>query len=161
MKMNTIMRNMQHVDISTCARIACTSSLREAYGFTEEAWQERLKKALTLDENLLFVAEHQQEIAGFAWAHPHGAFLAAPYLRFIAVGEGMRGLGIGSLLLDEYEKRTASVGKDFFLLVSDFNSSAIRFYEQHGYGQVGILPDFSVHGIGEIIMVKKHTHQGI
>lgn len=156
--MNTIVRTMQNADISACVRIACASLLRDAYGFTEEAWQERLKKALALEENLIFVAEHQQKIAGFAWAHPRGAFLAAPYLRFIAVAEDTRGLGIGSLLLDEYEKRTASVGKDFFLLVSDFNNPAIRFYEQHGYRQVGVLIDFAVDGIGEIIMVKKCAH---
>lgn len=153
--MNITVREMLDKDIDCCARIACTSLLQDVYGFTTQGWKERLSSALPISENLLFVAEREEVVMGFAWAHPRGAFLAAPYLRFIAVDEKSRGLGIGALLLDEYEKRTAHTGKDYFLLVSDFNASAIRFYTEHGYHQVGKLPDFVVSGVAEIIMVKE------
>lgn len=157
--MTTLVRPMLTGDLPGCACIACAPVLKEVYGFTEKSWVQRLSKVLGEKDNLLFVAEHGQELAGFAWGHERGAFLAAPYLRFIAVGEGFKGLGIGKLLLAEFEKRTSHVGKDFFLLVSDFNTSAICFYSQQGYTQAGALPGFAVPGVSEIIMVKKRAGQ--
>ena len=154
--MRTTIRNLKIEDIPICASIAISSSLQSVYGFTENGWKEKLEKAYLDDENLLFVVEYEKTIAGFAWAHPRGAFLCAPYLRFISVRFDMQGKGIGKLLLEEYENRTRHIQKDFFLLVSDFNAGAIQFYTKHGYERVGILPDFSVIGVNEILMIKKN-----
>jgi ribosomal protein S18 acetylase RimI-like enzyme len=103
----------------------------------------------------LFVAESGGRVVGFAWIDPRGAFSTAPYLRLIAVDGSARGSGVGSVLLSEFEARTASVGRDWCLLVSDFNERAQEFYERHGYNRVGALPDFARAGITEILMVKK------
>ncbi|HDQ14023.1 MAG TPA: N-acetyltransferase, partial [Sediminispirochaeta sp.] len=91
----------------------------------------------------------------FAWADPRGAFSTAPYLRLIAVNPIARSAGVGSALLAEFEERTAEEGRDFFLLVSEFNKKAISFYERHGYRKTGRLEDFAKKGITEIMMVKK------
>jgi len=153
--MEMTIRDLKKEDISLCATIATSSSLQDVYGFTEMGWKEKLEKALEQEENLLFVVEYDTSIAGFAWAHPAGAFLCAPYLRFISVNPKMRGKGIGKLLLQEFEQRTSHLHKDYFLLVSDFNTEAIHFYEKQGYERVGALSDFSVVGVTEIIMRKK------
>jgi ribosomal protein S18 acetylase RimI-like enzyme len=130
--------------------------LGKTYGFETKEWIGKLTKARNEEGNLLFVAEEEGRLAGFAWVHTHGAFLAAPYLRFIAVDPSFQGRGVGTLLLKEFEEQTRYLGKDWFLLVSDFNTGAQQFYEKHGYQRVGALPSFAKEGITEVIMVKKH-----
>jgi hypothetical protein len=42
-----------------------------------------------------------------------------------------------------------------FLLVTDSNSSAQRFYRRLGYTHIGAIPDYVVPGITELIFFKK------
>ncbi len=151
--MHIILRTMRHDDIPVCSSIVCTSSIGYRYGFTVPSLSASIAKAFNTG-NLLIVGEAEGEIAGFLWVDPLGAFSSAPYLRLIAVDKQYRGTGVGATLLHEFELKTKHVGRDFFLLVSDFNDSAIRFYKQHGYNEVGTLPNFAKPGITEIIMVK-------
>jgi ribosomal protein S18 acetylase RimI-like enzyme len=151
--MKFIIRSMAGADTPVCAALVCNSSIGDRYGFTLPTLTEKLILALDSGGEL-FVAEIDSEIAGFSWIDPRGAFSSAPYLRLIAVDENFRGNGVGSVLMHEFEMRTIDVGRDYFLLVSDFNEGAIRFYEQHGYKKRGELPDFAKQGITEIIMVK-------
>ena len=153
-------REMNELDIPICAAIACASVIGERYGFSQEVLTKRLKQARE-KEDILLVAHIEKEVAGFAWIDPHGAFSSAPYLRLIAVSEFHRGQRIGSILLEAFESRTYDMGKDYFLLVSDFNENAIHFYIQHGYHKRGALPDFAKKGICEIIMVKKREVDAI
>ncbi|HUX37676.1 MAG TPA: GNAT family N-acetyltransferase [Rectinemataceae bacterium] len=141
-------------DAWRCAAIVCASVIGERYGFRPEAMSRSLAAALESGGEL-FVAEGGGMVAGFVWMDRLGAFSSAPYLRLIAVDESIRGAGVGSLLLGEFERRGAPVGRDFCLLVSDFNVAAQAFYERQGYKKVGALPDFARKGIAEIIMVKK------
>lgn len=152
--MKAVIRPMRKDDARPCAAIACASAIGERYGFEPAAL------ALTLEAALegggeLFVAEAQGRLGGFAWIDPRGAFSSAPYLRLIAVDESLRGSGLGGALMDEFESRTAFVGRDYCLLVSDFNLKAQAFYERRGYRRAGSLPDFARPGIAEILMVKK------
>ncbi|GAB1432161.1 hypothetical protein MASR2M29_07860 [Spirochaetota bacterium] len=148
---------MKPFDIGCCARIAMEGVLAKTYGFTEQGWLDNLKAALGKDGNIIFVAELDGELAGFAWVHPRGAFLAAPYLRFIAVSQKHKGRGIGKLLVNEFERQTAHTKRDYMLLVSDFNLDAQGLYAKLGYKKVGELADFVIEGVSEHIMVKKHT----
>lgn len=165
-------------DVETCAALACDSEIGRRYGFTLPRMSAQLAAALASGRQDLFVAcapdpgeadgdepaenpppTESGRILGFAWVDPRGAFSSAPYLRLIAVVPGGRGAGVGSALLAAFEARTAEVGRDWCLLVSDFNARAIAFYERHGYTKVGFLPDFAVPGIAEIIMAKRrHAH---
>jgi ribosomal protein S18 acetylase RimI-like enzyme len=145
---------MKKADAADCAAIACASTIGERYGFEPVSLAAVFSAALDSGGEF-FVAELEGRVAGFAWIDPHGAFSSAPYLRLIAVDESLRGSGVGSVLLAEFESRTASVGRDWFLLVSDFNVKAQAFYERHGYRKCGALPDFARPGITEILMAKK------
>lgn len=150
-------RDMTEADVAACAAMVCASTIGARYGFTPEGMAETLGKALAAGAEL-FVAELDGvdgTPAGFAWIDPRGAFSSAPYLRLIAVDETRRGGGVGAALLAEFERRTAAVGRDYCLLVSDFNERAIAFYERHGYEKRGSLPDFARPGIAEILLVKK------
>lgn len=158
--MKTIIRPMNPLDINACANIAKTGALAEVYGFTERGWIAKLTEALDNEMNILFVAEWEGEVAGFAWVHPRGAFLSSPYLRFIAVSQLYRGKGIGRQLLGEFERQTAHLKRDFILLVSDFNFEAQSLYAKCGYHKIGELPDFVVKGVTEFIMMKKWGIEG-
>ena len=153
------LRPMKRDDVPACAAIASDSAIGERYGFTPETLCRTLTAAMEARDELI-VAERDGKVAGFAWVDPRGAFSTAPYLRLIAVDPSIRGEGIGSALLAEFESRTASVGRDWCLLVSDFNTQAQAFYERHGYRRAGALPDFARPGITEILMVKKRAAPG-
>lgn len=152
-EINVPFRPMERSDTPLCARMVVESEVGLRYGFTAERMTKTLADALEAGSDL-FVAEREGRVAGFAWVDPKGAFSTAPYLRLIAVDPAVRGGGIGALLLDEFERRTENVGRDWCLLVSDFNVSAIAFYERHGYERRGSLPDFARQGVAEILMVK-------
>ncbi|HMU38775.1 MAG TPA: N-acetyltransferase [Pseudomonadota bacterium] len=76
------------------------------------------------------------------------------YLKLIAVGEHTQGLGIGSQLLKQAEITVAKNSRDLFLLVSDFNHAAQRFYLRHGYTEAGKLPGYVRTDITEILFWK-------
>ncbi len=146
-------RPMEEGDTTPCAAMAVDSEIGRRYGFTQDSMTGRLLAALTRGEDL-FLAEEEGRIGGFAWMDKRGAFSSAPYLRLIAVATTSRGSGFGSALLEEFERRGAETGRDYCLLVSDFNVRAQDFYARHGYVEMGRLKDFAVRGITEVLMVK-------
>jgi len=79
----------------------------------------------------------------------------SPYLKSIAVAEGMRSRGVGGALLDFAEARYRQEARWFFLCVSSFNTRARALYERRGYEVVGELPDQVVDGASEIVMRKR------
>jgi len=79
----------------------------------------------------------------------------SPYLKSIAVAEGVRSRGVGSALLDFAEARWRGEARWFFLCVSSFNERARALYERRGYTAVGELPDQVVDGAGETVMRKR------
>ncbi|MDP2791571.1 MAG: GNAT family N-acetyltransferase [Rectinemataceae bacterium] len=154
-------------DIDSCARIACESEIGIRYGFARAALAEKMRAGLAAGAIIVVAREDAEavesprpdprDILGFAWIDPRGAFGSAPYLKLIAVDTQKQSGGVGSALLAEFERRTLAIGKVWTLMVSDFNLGAIAFYEKHGYGKAGSIPDFAVDGIVEILMVKKKT----
>ena len=74
-------------------------------------------------------------------------------MQLIGVREDLRSGGIGRALMEFVERQATS--RDIFLLVSDFNTDAQKFYTRLGYGQVGKLDDYVVQGIAELIYWKR------
>jgi len=79
----------------------------------------------------------------------------SPYIVSIAVEEAYRGRGIGAEMLAHVEEHFRPRARHMLLCVSSFNTSARRFYERHGYGAVGELPDYIIDGASEILMHKR------
>ncbi len=92
---------------------------------------------------------------GLAWFSPSGTFLLGGYLKLLAVAPGAEGRGIGRELLAAFEAEVGRVSRHAFLLVSDFNQGAQRFYERHGFARVGALPDLVLAGVSEVVYWKR------
>jgi GNAT superfamily N-acetyltransferase len=116
--------------------------------------QRLLGEALGRREPVL-VAEVDGEARGFAWFLRSGTLGAGGYLRLIALVPGGEGGGVGGALLDAVERDVAAYTRNLFLLVSDWNEGARRFYARRGYQEVGRLPAFVRADIDEIICWKR------
>ena len=107
----------------------------------------------------LFVAILGEKVVGFYQMATNGVFLVFPYLHLLAVKTSERGYGIGGKLLAHFETLNFEAeGYPFrpkvFLLVSDHNPDAIRFYERHGYTNKAYFDDMFGEGDTEFLMMK-------
>lgn len=100
-------------------------------------------------------SESAARLCGLARFSLGGQFGNGGYLRLLALRPGWEGRGIGTLLLRAVEDAVREHSSALFLLTSDFNHGAQRFYVREGYTQAGVLPDFARPGIAEQIFWKR------
>ncbi len=124
------------------------------YGRDAAALARALEAARARGEGLL-VAEEEGAARGVAWFLTSGTLALGGYLRLIAVLPGASGKGTGVALLRAFEAETARVSPNAFLLVSDFNEGAIRFYEREGYARVGAMPGLVLPDVAEVLYWKR------
>jgi ribosomal protein S18 acetylase RimI-like enzyme len=113
-----------------------------------------LSRALGRGDGLL-VEEADGAVRGLAWFLRAGTLAMGGYLKLVAVLPGAQGGGAGAALLDAFEAEVASESRHAFLLVSDFNEGAQRFYERHGYVRVGAVPGLVLPDVAEVIYWKR------
>ncbi len=140
-------------ELEPLAQALAPLPLFTAYGLTAQKLRDRFATALVKHEGLV-VARVDGAPVGVCWYLHRGAFGSGAYLRTLALADGHRGAGLGVKLLAAYEEGSNSPPGGYFLLASDFNHGAHRFYERHGYRQVGALPDFAAPGIVERVYWK-------
>jgi len=128
--------------------------LLQRYGRDAAALTGDLGAALARGDRLLVAAEGA-DLRGVAWFLPAGTFGLGGYLRLIAVAPGSQGAGVGAALLAAFEAEAAAASRHAFLLVSDFNEGAQRFYERHGYARCGALPGLVLPDVAEIVYWKR------
>lgn len=129
--------------------------LWQRYDLTLEKAVSQFEKA-NLQGDILLAADYAaNENIGFAWCVPDGAFGHSGYLRLIGVHPDYAGLGIGARLLAEVETQVRQTSDTLFLLVSDFNHEAQRFYQRQGYQQTGAIESYVIAGITELIFWKR------
>jgi ribosomal protein S18 acetylase RimI-like enzyme len=125
------------------------------YGLTAERAQQRLEQGIARGDIAITADLDEKTACGFALCIPDGIFDRSAYLRWIAVHPDHAGAGIGSALLAAVEERSLAYGSDLFLLAADHNTGAHRFYERHGYRQTGVLTDYVVSGVSELLYWKR------
>jgi ribosomal protein S18 acetylase RimI-like enzyme len=76
-------------------------------------------------------------------------------VKSIAVEGDYRSQGIGAALLEFAEDLFRAEARHLFLCVSSFNQRAYAFYERQGYAAVGVLEDYILQGVSEILMHKR------
>ena len=149
-----MIRALTPVDVAPLARALAGLPLLARYGTTAARLEATLGAALARGERLR-VAEEGGAPAGLAWFLPAGTLALGGYLRLIAVVGGAQGRGTGAALLAAFEEETARESAHAFLLVSDFNADAQRFYARHGYQRVGELPGLVLPDVGELLYWKR------
>ncbi|MBK8024890.1 MAG: GNAT family N-acetyltransferase [Chloroflexi bacterium] len=148
------LRDMRESDCLPLAEWMVTVPLWQRYGLTVEGAIGQFQAGLARGDALIAAEDEAGVPVGFAWMMPKGAFGRSPYLRLIGVRPDVADQGVGALLLEAVEARAWAISDVFFLLVSDFNDRAQRFYERQGYTRVGALPDYVMPGIAELIYWK-------
>ncbi len=63
--------------------------------------------------------------------------------------------GLGGAVLAAFERAVAEQSRHAFLLISDCNGEAQRFYARHGYTQVSRLPGLVVPDIDELLFWRR------
>lgn len=147
-------RPLQPIDIRPLSEALALLPLMQRYSRPAGAIAESLDCALTRGDGLL-VFDDGNGAQGLSWFLLSGTFALGGYLRLMAVSPYAHRKGIGSALLVAYEAAVAAQSRHTFLLCSDFNVGAQRFYERHRYSQVGRLPSFVVAGVDELIYWKR------
>ena len=149
-----MIRPLIAADVTALASRLAELPLMVRYGRDAGALARSLEAARARGEGLL-IAEDRGAPLGLAWFLPEGTLALGGYLRLIAVVPGAEGRGTGLALLRAFEAETARRSAHAFLLVSDFNAGAIRFYEREGYVRVGKLPGLVLPEVGELLYWKR------
>ncbi|MCB9452874.1 MAG: GNAT family N-acetyltransferase [Anaerolineaceae bacterium] len=149
-------RPMTPEDFPALAAWMVTIPLWQRYGLAADRVTAQFQAAQTRGEILLSADHEAADIPiGFAWCIPTGAFGRSAYLRLIGVHPDYAGDGVGARLLARVEAAAGTTSDSLFLLVSDFNQDAQRFYRKHGYQQAGSLADYVLPGVAELIFWKR------
>jgi GNAT superfamily N-acetyltransferase len=151
------LRPLTAADVPSVAAWLARLPLMQRYAYTEESATFGLNSALRSPDTWLLAAclAPDQPVIGLAWALEHGTFGRAPYLRLLAVREDVHSAGIGAALLQAVEDHVRPTAKALYLLVSDFNTAAQRFYARHGYEQIGEIRGFVLPQVVEFLLCKR------
>ena len=121
----------------------------------ENILRETLRAGLEQGQ-MLFAETSRGEAAGLMLCDWTGMFGMFPYLALLGVRKNFRGMGVGHALLETYERIGRQLGaRNLFLCVSAFNPRARKLYQSLGYRRIALIPDFSVDGIDENVLMKR------
>jgi len=113
-----------------------------------------LEAALARGDGLLLAVELGRP-TGLAWFLRQGTLGMGGYLRLMAVLTEAQARGTGAALLAAFEAEVAAASPQAFLLCSDFNLAAQRFYERRGWARVGALPGLVLPDVAELLYWKR------
>ncbi len=143
-------REMRNQDLKELAMLTAADPLFSQYGMTESTARKTFRGALKNKDASVKVAIIQGEIAGFAYFVKRASFMRSGYLRLIGVSIRFQGRGIGKRLMRAMEAEIQGP-QGIFLLVTQSNRKARKFYESLGYRKVGVLCGYIRTGINECI----------
>jgi GNAT superfamily N-acetyltransferase len=138
-------------EAAALAAMLCAIDPWRRLGFAPEG----MTRSFLADDDAL--ARYAVEVGGVARGvlcvrHP---WLRGPYLQTIALDPGLQGAGLGGALLEWLEGRARAVSRNLWLLVTEFNTGARRFYARHGFVEIGPIPELIGEGVAEILMRKR------
>jgi ribosomal protein S18 acetylase RimI-like enzyme len=151
---SVIVRPLREDDIPLIVEWMLRDALWQRYQMTETGITADFTGALERGD-ILLTADADLPARGFAWCLLNGMFGTHAYLKRIGVDPAFAGRGIGGLMLERVEAEVRALGRDsLFLLVSDFNDAAQRFYRRHGYEQIASFPGLALPGVAEVLFCK-------
>ncbi|ASW55791.1 N-acetyltransferase [Plantactinospora sp. KBS50] len=126
-------------DIKQCAEMMAAS----------DPWKRLARSAQECETSLrhpnirLDVAVEGKAITGFLASLENGVGFE-PLIEYLCVGEAARNRGVGSGLIDFFERKLYPESANLYLFVSDLNPNAQRLYLRLGYVPVGALPNYNL-----------------
>ena len=82
-------------------------------------------------------------------------WFCGPYIQTFALSRNLQNQGIGSHIMAFVETQARTAGdRNLWVAASDFNTSAQRFYERHGYARVAEIDGLLRNNRTEILMRK-------
>lgn len=139
--------------------------LWQRYRLTEATLTKQLTAALA-EQALLLVAVQDSHPCAFVWCQPGAVFGRSAYLKLIGVKAEVQGQGLGVALLRALEAKLQAQqlethNQDLFLLVSDFNEAAQRFYRRQGFEKIGGIPGYVLPDVTELMFRKQLLKGGL
>lgn len=146
-------------DCTAVERIVASTGFfnEEEIGVAVELVDERLARGEASGYAFVF-AERDGRTVGYACYGPIAGTVASYDFYWIAVEAGLRGAGIGSLLMRAVEERIAAAGGRRVYVETSSREQYIptrAFYERHGYHAEATLQDFYAPGDGKVIYAKR------
>lgn len=123
------------------------------YNVTLQSATTRLSNGFSTGATIL-IADLDGQVVGFVWTVEKGAFNRSGYIMLIGVDPDFHQHGVGKALMQVAEEQIFANCNDMFLLVSDFNVQAQKFYTRNGYAHIGSIPNYVINGITELIFRK-------
>ncbi len=145
-----IIRPFVEGDRDAAVRMLADSDPWRRLGYTSSDWERLFDRSVQGREG--FVIEIDGAVAGLALLRQR--FLMGDYLELLVIASTARGKGLGRALLNYLEGLVFARAKNLFVCVSDFNKDARRFYQKHGYQEIGPMPNFLIPGSAEILLRK-------
>lgn len=150
-----IVRPMAEADIPLVAAWMPTLPLWQRYGVTVESATRLFEQSM--NQHILLTADIPGEATacGLLRCIRRGAFNLSPYVSALGVQAEFQNRHVGAAMLSRAEQMVAENSTDVFLLTSEFNLDAQRFYQRQGYESIGAIADYIVPGITELIFRKR------
>lgn len=83
-------------------------------------------------------------------------WLRGPYLQFLGLLPNFQQQGLGRLMVAWLEGTARAAGDtNMWVMTSDFNDGALRFYERYGFKRVATLDDIVKPGRDEVLLRKQ------
>ena len=128
------------IELSICAALMVQSNPWNKLYFSERQCQDDLARTEMRVDGAL---GPDGAILGFLASMANGIGLE-PMIEYLCVDEKFRSQGIGSALIEYFEKVLFPTADNLYLFVSDINPNAIRLYVKLGYLQIGALPNYNL-----------------
>ena len=151
--MAVVVRPFHANDAAACGAIVGATPIWQRVGLGAERAAALLAAAAERGETVLVVDDGV--VSGFAWIDRRGGFGRSAYLRMIAVEPARRSSGLGARLMDAFETVALTEDGNAFLMVSESNADARRFYERRGYVEVGRVPGYVQPDVVELVLRKR------
>jgi ribosomal protein S18 acetylase RimI-like enzyme len=147
---NVVIRAMSPSDRSAVIALLIDSEPWKRLGYAAQDWDHYFSPIPQGRDS--YVVDQAGKLAGVAVLRQK--FLLGDYLELFGVADWTRGKGIGKMLLAHIESVVFARAKNLFACVSDFNEPARRFYQKHGYEEIGHISNLLIAGSAEILLRK-------
>lgn len=136
-----------------CLLCVKNSDLWDTYFKNNPTHESALGKMIS-KKQVYVVTNKNDQCIGFMGVINNGCFSKFTYLSILAVKKGFRNKGVGKVLVNKFETIGFKRADRVFILVSDINKTAQKFYRKLGYKKVGNIPDLFKNGVSENLLVK-------